>query len=284
MSTSFDCPTCGRLTPHNRLYEKSQCTIFRCSQCGIGRTVAPEFDPSSYYTEDYFSGGHDDGYADYVGSEPVLRAEFAKIVSLLGQYCPRGGRVLEIGSAYGFFLLEAKKHFQAEGFEISTEAAEYARSRGLSVRDGIVDEKNLSEIGDIDAIVLLDVIEHLPDPYETLAMCWRYLKPGGVVLFTTGDFGSAPAKILGRKWRLMTPPQHLFFFTRKSVDALATRLGGTVKRFDHPGKVVPLNLILYQLPRILGLRPPKQAPKFGGSLGLPVNLFDAMRVVLHKPT
>ena len=52
-------------------------------------------------------------------------------------------------------------------------------------------------IGHVDVIVLFDVIEHLPDPRETLALCHRYLNPGGIIVLTTGDFGSALARLAG---------------------------------------------------------------------------------------
>lgn len=283
MSRNYSCPTCGNSTVHRFNFEKNHCRIYTCTECGIGRTEAPSFSPESYYTDSYFSGGHDDGYADYVGSEAILRSEFARTVSMLMQYIKPGARVLELGCAYGFFLLEARKHFEAEGIEISTDAADYARERGLSVKTGLADSATMQGIGDVDAVVLLDVIEHLPDPYETLSLCWNNLRPGGIILFTTGDFGTPLAKLLGPRWRLMTPPQHLFFFTRKSVEVLASRLGAEVARYDHPWKIVPLNLALYQLPRILGFSPPKTAPTFGNGWGIPANLFDAMRVVLRKP-
>jgi hypothetical protein len=44
---------------------------------------------------------------------------------------------------------------------------------------------------------------------------------------------------------------------------------------------VPLSLISFQLTRMSGLRPKRIA--ISNRLGLPVNLFDAMRVVLRKP-
>jgi 2-polyprenyl-3-methyl-5-hydroxy-6-metoxy-1,4-benzoquinol methylase len=283
MFTELDCPACGAVTPHTFLFEKSGFKIFKCETCGIGRTDARNFDPGSFYTENYFNGGHSDGYSDYVASEDVLRIEFARSVKLLLRFISKGAKILEVGSAYGFFLLEAEKFFTVEGIEISEDAAKFAHSRGLAVRTGLVNEQVLSEMGKFDAIVLFDVIEHLPDPHETLALCWQHLNPGGVIVFTTGDFGSIPARAGMKNWRLMTPPQHLFFFTRKSVEALAHRLGAVLEKFDHPWKTVPLNLILFQLPRLLGLTA-RTKISFGKSVGIPVNLFDAMRVIYRKPT
>ena len=143
-------------------------------------------------------------------------------------------------------------------------------------------EPTLAKIGALDVVTLFDVIEHLPQPQDVLALACRQLKPGGVIVLTTGDFASLAARVMGAKWRLMTPPQHLWFFTRDSVRRMASALGLTMVHFDHPGKIVPLSLIGFQLRRMLGMR---NRPAAGASrIGIPVNLFDAMRVVLRKET
>ena len=134
----------------------------------------------------------------------------------------------------------------------------------------------------MDVIVLLDVIEHLPSPRDTLALCARHLNPGGIIVLTTGDFGSLCARLAGARWRLMTPPQHLWFFTRESMRRLAAsarHCGSSIRSSveDRPAVAdhVPAR-------RMLGRRP---RPRAGARsrVGLPVNLFDAMRVVLRKP-
>jgi len=51
---------------------------------------------------------------------------------------------------------------------------------------------------------------------------------------------------------------------------------------DHPWKIVPLALIRFQMRRLLGVTaPPSTAAK--NRMGLPINLFDAMRCVLRNP-
>jgi SAM-dependent methyltransferase len=278
--TAQACPACGQVTEHRFCYRRNACDIWRCARCGIGRAETAGFEPAAYYTGDYFSGAHSDGYADYLAAEPVLRREFARSAALLRRYCP-AGRLLDVGCAYGFFLQEAAPYYEVSGIELAEAAAEYCRGRGLRVLSGVADEGNLARIGAVDVITLFDVIEHLPQPHDTLALCCRYLRPGGVILMTTGDFASLLARLAGSQWRLMTPPQHLWFFTPQSLRQIAASLGLAFERCDHPGKVVPLSLILFQLSRMLGLR----GPTIGAAsrIGIPINLFDAMRVVLRKP-
>jgi len=273
------CPACSRLTEQARLYAIGNCTILRCATCGLGRTEAPAFEPERYYTGDYFTGQHADGYADYGGAEAVLRREFARTVEFI-RARRDGGRLLEVGCAFGFFLQEAKPFFDVSGIELAADAAAHARRSGLNVLTGVADEATLQRLGSFDVVVMLDVIEHLPDPDGMLRLLSRHLEPGGIMVITTGDFGSLVARLAGRYWRLMTPPQHLWFFTGASLSRMARSADLDCEYLDHPWKIVPLSLVLFQLRRMLGL-PQRTRPGAGG-IGLPLNLFDAMRVLLRK--
>ena len=275
----LSCPACRQDTTHRLLYSKNGCDILQCAECGLGRAQASGFDPGSYYTGDYFSGGHADGYDDYRGAEPVLRREFAHTVEFIRKYRD-GGRLLDVGCAYGFFLQEARAFYEVGGIELAEDAAAYGRSQGLRVLSGVADEKNLTQFGMFDVIVLLDVIEHLPAPQATLELCARHLNPRGLMVITTGDFASLYARLAGASWRLMTPPQHLWYFTRSSIERMARPFGLQIEAFDHPWKIVPLSLMVFQVRRIFGLR--STAASAPSHMGLPVNLFDAMRIVLRK--
>ena len=274
------CPACGRLTRHLFLYAKNDCNILRCTACGLGRAQTYGFDLASYYTGDYFSGKRADGYADYRGAERTLRREFAETVRFI-RTLHSSGRLLDVGCAYGFFLQEAKAYFDVSGIELAQDAAEHCRGSGLNVLTGQAEAGVLRELGMFDVITLLDVIEHLPSPRETVGLLAHHLNPGGILVVTTGDFGALSARLAGRRWRLMTPPQHLWFFSQESMRRMMTALGLRVEHLDYPWKLVPLSLIHFQLARMAGHHL-HQVPSWGG-LGLPVNLFDAMRVVLRKP-
>jgi len=275
------CPACARTTSHWNLYSKNSCDILQCVECGLGRAEAESFDVNTYYTEDYFTGARRDGYADYRGSESVLRREFARTLEFIRRFRD-GGRLLEIGCAYGFFLQEARQFYEVAGIEIADTAVTFCRARGLSVTHGIADEAALAQFGMLDVIVLLDVIEHLADPQATLSLCRKHLNPGGVIVITTGDFASFYARLAGPHWRLMTPPQHLWFFTPESIRRVSHSLGLTMQACDHPWKFVPLALIEFQMRRLLGADP-RPATGFANHIGLPLNLFDAMRCVLCDP-
>src|SRR5438128_63880 len=113
----LNCIVCAAATRHDEVYEKGGYPIVRCARCGLGSTVVPEgFDPESIYGDDYFHGGRPDGYGDYAGSERSLRAEFRRALARLRRQIP-SGRLLEIGCAFGFFLDEARRHFDCVGID-----------------------------------------------------------------------------------------------------------------------------------------------------------------------
>jgi hypothetical protein len=103
------------------------------------------------------------------------------------------------------------------------------------------------------------------------------MRPGARLLLTTGDIGSLSARAAGRRWRLMTPPQHLWFFSRTTLGTLLERAGFRVCAVDRPSKLVPLSLMAYQALRMLGARSPESLRAVPGHVRL--NLFDTMRVV-----
>ena len=144
----------------------------------------------------------------------------------------------------------------------------------------MISPTTLAEFPIVDTVVMLDVIEHLPDPRETLQVVSEKLRRGGYLLLTTGDFSSLAAKLLGTNWRLMTPPQHLWFFTPESLRALGDSVGLEVIDVKYPFKKVPLGLIAYQLFRFVNIQP--KLPAWLHKYGIMMNMFDAMRVVMRK--
>lgn len=112
-----------------------------------------------------------------------LRAEnFKVIVELIDRLAPVSARrLLDVGSAHGWFLEEASKRFDVVGIEPDTTVAERARDRGLPVRIGYFPEV-LNENELFDVIVFNDVIEHIPDIKRALQASHDQLNPDGLLV------------------------------------------------------------------------------------------------------
>lgn len=277
--------TCGLCdSVHNNImFYKWGYPIVKCDKCGFVETVIPAgLDLPSIYDEEYYDGGRVDGYIDYKASRPVLEQEFGELLTYLDAFSPQKGKLVELGCAYGFLLKQAENRYKKVfGFEISAPSIEYCKSEGLEVYASVDLANILPVIGPVDVIVMLDTIEHVENPRALLQLLFDNMSEGGMLILTTGDVSSLYSKVTGKFWRLMTPPQHLSYFSVKTMTQMLKGIGFDIVRCDKPWKRVPLKLISYQILSRLGLKKIGIIEKIP-NVGLPVNLFDAMRVVARK--
>jgi len=64
---------------------------------------------------------------------------------------------------------------------------------------------------------MFDVIEHLFDPRAVLAAIARALAPGGLMVISTPNFDSASRFALGADWAVLSPLEHVYYFTEDSL-------------------------------------------------------------------
>lgn len=114
------------------------------------------------------------------------RAKRALVLELLKQHCPPPGRLIEGGlGAGGNLRAFAEAGYQVSGFDLMPEAVAHCRQCGLAE----VCQHDLQEPWPVPAqsaraIVLLDVIEHTPDPVGILRHAAQAVAPGGGIVVT----------------------------------------------------------------------------------------------------
>ncbi len=167
-------------------------------------------------------------YGDPVGRSPAMilqRTWTAGRLAGLLERRPPPGRLLEIGTGYGYFLATARDAgYRVDGVELSRAAAAHARDRlGLNIFQGQLDE---APVGDPpDVICFWDTLEHVPDPLEFLRAVRSRLADDGVVALSVPSFASPPARLLGARWWTLKPEQHIWLFTPTTLRLLAARAG-----------------------------------------------------------
>lgn len=198
-----------------------------CSRCQLGQ-LAPL--PSEqelaqlYGAREYYEGTDQVGYAEYLVNAPLLRRTFgAKLRWLL-----RSGRVetlAEIGCGPGY-LLETARDLgirNAVGVDRNPWAVEEACRHGLDVRLGSVEA--LPAERRFDAIAMLDLLEHIADPAPFLRAVRDRLRPGGRLLIMVPNIRSLLARISHRRWVSFKIPEHVVYYSRRSISLALTRSG-----------------------------------------------------------
>lgn len=108
------------------------------------------------------------------------------IAALIERHRPKAGplRILEVGAGTGSNLELLQRYGTVDAIEPDDDARAYAEQRsGLSIKGGYLPHVPLDD-GAYDLIVLLDVLEHIPDDVGALDHLKGKLAPGGRILVT----------------------------------------------------------------------------------------------------
>ena len=87
-----------------------------------------------------------------------------------------------------------------------------------------------------DAIVMNDLIEHVPDPKSILLKVREWLKDDGEIFLATPDGGSLMFSLLGKRWFHLKPNEHIYYFTRNSLHKLLSDAGFEIVFMKHLGR------------------------------------------------
>lgn len=194
-------------------------------RCGVCTHVQVARFPDQPSLDAAYGEAEDDAY---LAEEAGQRATAAAMLMRIERHA-RVQAICDFGCFAGFLLSEAERRgWRTFGVEPSRVASEFARTRlGLDVATGTFDEVELPEES-FTAVVLADVIEHLPHPGQALDVAARTLVPGGVLYLALPDAGSRVARALGSRWWSVLPG-HIQYFTRRSMATLLGRHGYTVE-------------------------------------------------------
>jgi 2-polyprenyl-3-methyl-5-hydroxy-6-metoxy-1,4-benzoquinol methylase len=268
-----ECLLCGNSDKIQVLFKSSR-RILKCRVCGL--VYAESNNASSNYTESYYRGNV---YADYLKERDAIHKNADRTLARLERLVP-GRTLLDVGCATGFFLEAARaRGWTVRGLEVSEYASDYARRElGLTVYTGsIVSPPDGLSL--FDVITLWDTIEHLDRPDQALSATYNLLHSHGVLVLTTGDYGSLLRRLTGRKWRLFADPTHNFFFDQHTLKKLLSQKGFHVLNVNHAGKWVSLLMILHQSGLPFAQRARDWLKARGTNPALYVNLWDVMTVI-----
>lgn len=206
--------------------------LMKCVSCGFEfvETIPSESDLFKYYQECYLDNGK---FKDKVRNRRWLKY---KIFSYYIKHLCKNSKtikLLDIGCNQGDiqYAVNREPKFDAEGIDFSGQAVSFAKTRGLKVSQGrLEDQKYPKET--FDFITAYHVIEHTYNPERTMVEIKRILKKGGYFFAVMPCLSHYKAKINGKNWKYYTPPEHLWYFTIDSLREFGNRLGFKIK-FCH---------------------------------------------------
>lgn len=190
-----------------------------------------------YYTESYWP-------YQPAGAEEL--ALILKAASQTGEYdrikLNPQDRVLEIGPGSGRFLLAAQHVCcSAVGVEPSPAATKILRAQGCNIHNSQFEEFARSYVGEkFSLVVMSHVLEHLPQPVDTVRQIKRMMKPDSVLLMRMPNAGSWAFQVVKGEWMGTDLPRHLIHWNARALTTLAQRTGMKIVKatYDSPPGIV----------------------------------------------
>lgn len=185
----------------------------------------------TYYTHAAESSSEATAHSPRRGWKSVVKQGLAKILfwrkhvflsglSYLEDMTP--GRMLEIGCGNGS-LLRSATGAGWRAFGIDFDANAIAAAQTIPNVEAAVGDLLSMSFGEnmFDAIVMNNVIEHLPAPHQVFRECQRILRPGGRLVMVTPNIRSLGYRQYGQDWRGLEAPRHLHIFSPGTLAAFA---------------------------------------------------------------
>ena len=154
------------------------------------------------------------------------------------KYRPPPALVLELGCAHGGFVyLLNMAGYDATGLELSPSVVQFAQQTfSVPVLCGPLEEQKLPH-NSIDIIVLMDVIEHLPDPLATMQQALSLLKPDGIIIVQCPCYpeGVSHSEMLADDspfLGMLIANEHLHLFSKSSIRKLFEHIGAGQMEFE----------------------------------------------------
>lgn len=157
-----------------------------------------------YASQSFFEGKEDNiNYYSFLAGEKYLSRTAQSRLSRIRKFA-KGNNLLEVASAAGFFLNQAKRQgFRVQGVEFSRPMARYASERwDVPVLAESIEQVDLPQ-GEFDVIAGWGVFTILRDPLAALKKFRGALKPGGVLALNTYYHDGIWCRLWGANWYIL---------------------------------------------------------------------------------
>lgn len=243
-----DCPSCStnnQKFPPIRISSK-EWQVKKCSGCGfVYLENAPKYE--ELYEENSWEKSSKIETArrtelhrvqDKISRATRKRLKLPRknVLDLLARYAP-DGPVLDLGCGNAGYMLQLDPRHIPCGIEISKELASalvgnLASRGGWALNAPALEGLRQVQQTDFSAVVMRAYLEHEIHPYEVLRESFRISKKGGIVIIKVPNYGSINAAVMGKHWCGVRFPDHVNYFTPKSLADMVRGAGFRIEHFD----------------------------------------------------
>jgi len=200
--------------------------LSQCKKCGF---VFAKKIPSDKELEEHYKGY---GRNDYLS--PITIKRYNELLNTFEEF-RKTNKILDVGCGIGYFLEVAKERgWDVYGTEYTNEAIQICSSKGINMQKGILSSRNYQN-EEFDIITSFEVIEHINNPIDELTNFYKVLRKGGLVYLTTPNFNSLLRYRLKSEYNVICYPEHLSYYTPKTLKKLFTCVDFKTKKIESTG-------------------------------------------------
>jgi 2-polyprenyl-3-methyl-5-hydroxy-6-metoxy-1,4-benzoquinol methylase len=203
----------------NRRVSEARFGYLRCSSCEAVFLPEPPADLARYYQNEYYD------IPALEQLKAVADKDRNKIETVLKFAC--GGRLLEVGPAFGVFAWQAKQAgFVVNVIEMDARCCEFLRqSVEVNVSRSDSPHSAMRALPQHDVIAVWHALEHLPEPLVFLRAAAANLTDGGVLMIAMPNPDAFQFRLMGKRWPHLDAPRHLALIPAALLSSKAQELG-----------------------------------------------------------
>ena len=227
-----------------------------------------------YYDQNYWQAGEKRS-SSFLSH--LYKWRMINIVTSIRKRCQPPGKILDWGCGDGAFIKLLRAYgYDCYGIDAYNEEINSPYIRNATINDTDFPDKFF------DIITCFHVLEHLPDPLDSVVDAMKLLKTGGLMIVEVPNITSLGFRIFKKRWQPLEIPTHLNHFSPQTLRKLFAAAGRTkiIKEDFFSNRISPSAFVLSAFP---GLTPKSIRLKYRGRYPLALSGIYFLLQLLAYP-